>query len=590
VSFCRKAVVRMLHPARCCVLALVFCAFMSPCFAVIAPAELSPGPDRISLDRHVFVLKDPNGVRTIEDVISPPMGERFVLNDTGPVNVTGDPAKTWGRFTLRNPGSEAREKTRWVLELNCSVLDLVELYVPDPTEKSGYRLIKGSRSHSGHFGNPPFRNYTYGLDPPPDGEATYFLRLGSFGPTTVPLVLRTNQAFAAYAIYDHFAFGLIYGVMFSMVLYNLFIFFSLRNRIYLTYVLYMLSFIFYFLLFNGHVAAMANLGSRSNQVMEWIFLGGSIFFSITFCQQFFDTRLNTPTWHWVLVFFKVMALAIMLLGMLEQHEAAAVAANAAGALGPINLIIIAVIRWRQGFETAKYYILANLSFMFGTWFYVFWTIGALPVHVHSNMIFTLGPAIEAVLLSFALADRIRVLEKEKIVLARDQALYKKASETDGLTGLYNKNYLMQRLEMEVRESAEGDRPLSFIIIDVDNFKTYNDTYGHPEGDAVLRSLAEVILAEIREQDAGCRYGGEEFTVVFPEIAGAQALKAAERIRQAFAGLTLHPGGGPGVSVTVSIGLAQFRPGEGPDDLIRRADQALYQAKKQGKNRVVTAPG
>lgn len=169
-------------------------------------------------------------------------------------------------------------------------------------------------------------------------------------------------------------------------------------------------------------------------------------------------------------------------------------------------------------------------------------------------------------------------------------MYKKASETDGLTGLYNKNYLMQRLETEVREAAESGRPLSFIIIDVDNFKTYNDTYGHPEGDAVLRSLAEVILAEIREQDAGCRYGGEEFTVVFPDIAGAQALKAAERILQAFAGLTFHPGSGAGVSVTVSIGLAQFRPGEGPDDLIRRADQALYQAKNRGKNRVVIAPG
>ena len=128
-----------------------------------------------------------------------------------------------------------------------------------------------------------------------------------------------------------------------------------------------------------------------------------------------------------------------------------------------------------------------------------------------------------------------------------------------------------------------------VIWCVHPFKTYNDAYGHPEGDLVLRSLAGVITAEIRERDAGCRYGGEEFAVIFPDIAGDQALNAAERIRQGFAGLPFHPGDGPAVSRTVSIGLAQLCPGEGADHLIRRADQALYQAKRQGKNRVVAAP-
>jgi two-component system, sensor histidine kinase LadS len=377
--------------------------------------------------------------------------------------------------------------------------------------------------------------------------------------------------------------------MFAMVLYNLFIFLSLRRRIYLTYVLYMLFFIVYFLLFNGHAAVMADLGSRANQILEWVFLGGSIFFSISFCQQFFDTRINTPIWHRIIVFFQFVAVAIVLLGILERHEAAAVTANAAGALGPVNLIIIAAIRWRQGFETAKYYILANLSFMLGTWVYVFWTLGLLPIDVHSNLFFTLGPAVEALLLSFALADRIRGLENEKMNLTRTQAVYKKASETDGLTGLYNKAYLIERLETEVREATKSGRPLAFIILDVDDFKTYNDTYGHPEGDLVLRSLAGVITTEIRERDAGCRYGGEEFAVIFPDIAGDQALNAAERIRQGFAGLSFHPGDGPAVSRTVSIGLAQLCPEEGADDLIRRADQALYQAKRGGKNRVVAAP-
>ena len=521
--------------------------------------------------------------------MAPPIAQRLEPNKTSPVNVTGDPEKTWVRFQLRDIAPEARGKARWVLELNCSIVDVVELYVPDAGAKSGYQLVKGTRSERGRSAIIPFRNYAFHVDAPAVREATYYLRLGSFGPSTVPLVLWREEAFGTYAMYDYFSFGLIYGVMLAMVLYNLFIFLSLRKGIYLTYVLYMLSFIFYFLLFNGHVAAAVNLGGRNSQVMEWVFLGGAIFFSISFCERFLDLSTHTPFLHRVVAFFKGVALVIILLGLLDQHEAAAVVSNAAGALGPINLIIAAAYRWRQGFGTARFYILANLSFILGTLIYVLWTLGILPVNIPSNTIFTLGPAIEAVLLSFALADRIRALEKEKLVLDRSRALYKKASETDGLTGLYNKSHLMQRLEAEIGKAAQTGRPLSFIIMDVDNFKHYNDTYGHPEGDVVLRTLAEVITAEIRDHDAGCRYGGEEFTVVFPNVEAAQALKAAERIRQGFAGWTFQPGSGAGVSVTVSIGLDQLLPGEEAAGLIRRADQALYQAKQYGKNRVVPAP-
>ena len=571
-----------------CFLALWFCGSQGLCPAAGTLVELSGEAGRIDLGRHVSVLRDSDGTMTIQDVTVPPTVRQFAPNKTDPVKVTGEPGKTWVRFRLRDPAPKTTREIRWVLEINCSVVDVVELYVPDPGRKSGYRLVKGNRSGGGRSATLPFRNYAFHLDAHSEPEATYYLRLGSFGPSAVPLVLKTDAAFRTYTMYDYFSFGLIYGVMLAMVLYNLFIFLSLRNRIYLTYVLYMLSFIFYFLLFNGHVEAVTTLGGHNSQVLEWVFLGGSIFFSISFCQRFFDTRTHTPRWRWVLVFFKAVALVIVLFGLMGRHETAAVVANGAGALGPVNLVIAGVLRWRQGFGAAKYYILANMSFIFGTLIYVLWTMGIMPVNIPSNLIFTLGPAIEAVLLSFALADRIRELEKEKLALARSQALYKHASETDGLTGLYNKAYLMQRLQAEVREAAETGRPLSLIIMDVDNFKQYNDKYGHPEGDVVLRTLAEVVKAEIRDQDAGCRYGGEEFAVVFPHVAADRTCKAAHRIRQNFAGQTFQPDGGASISVTISIGLAQLRPEEDAADLIRRTDQALYQAKHQGKNRVVAA--
>ena len=133
-----------------------------------------------------------------------------------------------------------------------------------------------------------------------------------------------------------------------------------------------------------------------------------------------------------------------------------------------------------------------------------------------------------------------------------------------------------------------ERSLSIFIMDVDNFKRFNDTYGHPEGDNVLITLAQVINDGIRKKDFGCRYGGEEFTVILPEISLENARQVAERIRKNFAARVFTIGNEPEVSATVSIGLAQYSRGEDAQGLIRRADGALYQAKHEGKNRVVSA--
>ena len=199
---------------------------------------------------------------------------------------------------------------------------------------------------------------------------------------------------------------------------------------------------------------------------------------------------------------------------------------------------------------------------------------------------TLGPALESVLWSFGLADRIRILEEEKRALAQRSDQYKKASETDGLTGLFNKKYMLDKLNRETRTREEAPSPLSFIIMDVDNFKNFNDTHGHPEGDKVLIALAGAINSCIRNQDSGYRYGGEEFAVILAQTGLDNAKVVAERIRRRFADHVFRPGPGTEVSSSISVGVVQRRPDENPADMIKRADQALYVAKKQGKNRVV----
>jgi diguanylate cyclase (GGDEF)-like protein len=159
------------------------------------------------------------------------------------------------------------------------------------------------------------------------------------------------------------------------------------------------------------------------------------------------------------------------------------------------------------------------------------------------------------------------------------------SRTDGLTGLPNRRHLMEILEKEVRRARRNDRSFSLLMIDVDHFKRYNDTFGHLAGDDVLKALAEVLAAAIRTADYAARYGGEEFTVLLPETPLDGAAEVAERIRER---MQQRPLGTNGTRVTLSIGVAEFpTDGETLESVIARADNALYVAKQHGRNQVVT---
>jgi diguanylate cyclase (GGDEF)-like protein len=164
---------------------------------------------------------------------------------------------------------------------------------------------------------------------------------------------------------------------------------------------------------------------------------------------------------------------------------------------------------------------------------------------------------------------------------------------DGLTGLLNKRYFMsQRLGLLINAAERDAGPLAVFIFDIDHFKKYNDTNGHLAGDEILKSVAQVVRENLRPGDVACRYGGEEFIVAMPGAKGADGFVAAERIRQAIESTTFpRSESQPGGRVTISGGVAQFpQDGTGSNDLILHADQALYQAKAAGRNRVVQYRG
>ena len=184
----------------------------------------------------------------------------------------------------------------------------------------------------------------------------------------------------------------------------------------------------------------------------------------------------------------------------------------------------------------------------------------------------------------------RLREKRKELAATNAELrfkneeLEKLSVTDGLTGLVNHRALMQRLADEATRSKRTERPFAVIMADVDHFKQYNDTFGHPAGDEVLKGIAAILKDATRTVDCVARYGGEEFAILLPETELDGAMEVAERIRA-----SVESGKFTGRQMTLSIGVAVF-PKDAPDTagIIKVADEALYVAKGAGRNQVVQA--
>lgn len=187
-----------------------------------------------------------------------------------------------------------------------------------------------------------------------------------------------------------------------------------------------------------------------------------------------------------------------------------------------------------------------------------------------------------------LQARVRAALRTK----RYQDMLAQRAMIDGLTGLWNRTFLDQRMHEEVSAAQRYDRPLSLIFLDADRFKLLNDTYGHPFGDHVLQALGEVLHSNARTSDWPCRYGGEEFAVILRETEQDGALIMAERIRQNIEELEMRTAG-QAVPVTASIGVSSTELCMNPCDLspewlIKSADDAVYEAKQTGRNRVCVA--
>jgi diguanylate cyclase (GGDEF)-like protein/PAS domain S-box-containing protein len=176
----------------------------------------------------------------------------------------------------------------------------------------------------------------------------------------------------------------------------------------------------------------------------------------------------------------------------------------------------------------------------------------------------------------------RRLEKE---LKESEERYRELSIIDDLTQLYNSRYFYNQIGMEIDRIERHEYPLTLLLLDIDDFKKFNDTYGHIEGDQVLVRLGQVIKSCLRKEDSAYRYGGEEFTIILPMTTKEEGSITAERVRTELKKENFSPVPDKKINLTVSIGLAQYKKNEDIKAFVNRVDHLMYQGKKKGKDRI-----
>ncbi|WP_228257367.1 diguanylate cyclase [Marinobacter sp. NP-4(2019)] len=477
------------------------------------------------------------------------------------------------------------------------------------THRTGDRLVFNSR---------PVLHRHFVFPVPSDTEAvTAYVRVKTQGSVQIPIRVVPSEQFLAEEQLSYGWQAVFLGIMVAMALYNFFVFLIVRHPTYLWYVLTVLAAAMVWLNFNGLLFQWLwpDMPILNRYVTAPI-ISLNIAFASLFTMSFLSLRRVSPLAF--RLFQGVIALAVFtfLFGLFGSYQTSTIIVSAFGVIVTPLAWLVGLWVWRQGQILAGFYVLAWTPLLLGHLVLAVSKLGYLPSTFVTDFAPQFGVALEVILLSFALAYRIN-LERQRRQEAQEYALtvqrqatqmletrvqerteeleraneqLKAISLTDGLTQVANRRRFDERLAEEWKRASRQRHPLSLLMLDIDHFKQVNDQLGHLVGDDCLVGVASLCANEIqRSGDLLARYGGEEFSVLLPATSGQGARNVAERLRKIIAENPVYPGDGAGpVKLTVSIGVATMTPDNntGPEALIRRADEALYQAKETGRNRVV----
>ena len=527
-----------------------------------APVEVDAGLSRVALTPNLEVLEDPTGKLDFDAVRQ---STNFKPAPAKGTNFGFSPSAWWVRVTLDNTGAQDRQL---LLRQDYPLIDYIDLWAPD----------RNGAWHATHTGDQrvfstrefAHRDFIFALDLPAASQRTIYLRFASSGPIDISLSLFEQHALLSAISAEQLAYGVYYGGFLVLVLYNFFIFLAVRDRAFFYYLLYAISYGLYFSVFNGlsFEFLWPNHPVWGNQSLL-VLLSASLLFSLQFTRKFLGTASYAPKIDLTAVVLQVVAGLALAASFFLPYSALILQLALLTVLVTVLILAMGTLGLIKGYKPARFFMIAWGMLLLAVLVFMLKTFGLLPHNMLTENGFQLGSLLEMVLLSLALAARVDEMQKQ--------------SRTDALTKLANRRFFDERVAFEFERAHRNHAPISLLVADIDHFKEFNDRFGHMRGDEVLKTVARQLLEGVRSRDIVCRYGGEEFALILPGANEAQAMEIADTLRKSIESNGLSDG-----KITISVGVACDPDQRFPDvtELFRAADTALYQAKEQGRNRVV----
>ncbi len=411
------------------------------------------------------------------------------------------------------------------------------------------------------------------------GRSEIYLRAQSPDPMVLAVALTTPEQLEEERRFLGYLYGFLYGFLAALCAYNLLLFVGLGERSYLYYSLSLVSIILCNIAYTGHGLVWWWHDQISFQ--RYVILLLMVTYSacgLLFASRFLALAEHAPRALRAVKWGSGAVIAATGIGMLLGHQQwVAMMAFSATAAYTVAMFALGVLTVRHGRAAGGYFLAAALCGLIGAALTLLAVWGWLPFTSASYHAVEFGLVLEATLLALALAYQMR--HQKQAGLRAEQL-----ARRDPLTEVHNRRAFLELAgPLWAAAKAQG-RPLSLVMMDIDHFKQINDWHGHQAGDRVLVEIALLLETHRRQGDILARWGGEEFILLLPDTALDQAVRFAEYLRKVVAGAEVAVRNG-GISLTASFGVAEAGGLPGLDELIREADEQMYQAKGQGRDRV-----
>lgn len=377
--------------------------------------------------------------------------------------------------------------------------------------------------------------------------------------------------------------ALLVGMMIALVFYNLLLYLATSKIENIYYSCYLISGLLWIALSYGLVASLFDVYGHEVFMLNISLITMPIFL-LLFMMAIFETRQHYPIEHRFLQAVLIPLCAMFVWGLFDISGALKPASSMALIMMTVTLSVC-VSLLRKGHPLAKYFLVGHCLFVIFNALAVLFYKGLIEPSYLASHGTGLGIMLEALMLAFIISHRIKILED---IRASQEELKEQAS-TDPLTRLHNRRYFSSEADFLLALCREQKRPMAVMIADIDHFKRVNDTWGHPVGDKVIVRIAQTLKSCCRSRDLLARFGGEEFVILLPDADLRQAALCAERIRATVAKTAFQMVDGETAHVSMSIGVALVDVEQDSiQSALDRADQALYAAKQDGRNRVAIA--